>query len=325
MSSDADWRRLASVLPADERVVQGDDLDDLIDRVLAILPVSEGSALDSDGLAGAPLRSIREPVEALRGAKRRRVLIHRPYGSELENGVVLVAGKGLNKEVFEPIPISMPATEDERLSNGAAGPLSLNRHSHEVEVWARSFARALGLPMDMQSDLTLAGYLHDAGKSDRRFQVMLCGGDAWSMRHDRPLAKSAVWSKNAWRRARLPRGWRHEALSVQMALAHPRFSEAKDPYLVLWLIGTHHGFGRPFYHFSESEDSREAPMPCLEVESWPVFSETGPQSLAFSFENLDWAAIFESLKRKYGIWGLAHLETVVRLADHRASEVGAMS
>ena len=75
------------------------------------------------------------------------------------------------------------------------------------------------------------------------------------------------------------------------------------PYLVLWLIGTHHGLGRPFFGFSDPHDGNQ-----------------GPQSLAYDFNGLDWASLFDRLKRRYGVWRLAWMETVLRLADHRASE-----
>ena len=104
-----------------------------------------------------------------------------------------------------------------------------------------------------------------------------------------------------------------------MARTHPHLAAARDPALVLWLIGSHHGLGRPFFEFVEP--APEKPLPCLCVTQWRLpESESGPQALMFDYGGADWPSLFEDLKRRYGIWVLAHLETILRLADHRASE-----
>ena len=166
------------------------------------------------------------------------------------------------------------------------------------------FAATLGLAAHVAEDLRLAAVLHDAGKADERFQLFLAGADWWNRPDGAALAKSGrPLPRGAWERAELPKGWRHEALSVRLATTDPRFREAHDPHLVLWLIGTHHGLGRPFFGFADSRGGNQ-----------------GPQSLAYDFRGLDWASVFDRLKRRYGVWGLARLETILRLADHRASE-----
>ena len=108
-----------------------------------------------------------------------------------------------------------------------------------------------------------------------------------------------------------------------MAQAHPRFAEAGKPALVLWLIGTHHGFGRPFFEFTDPRGGAEEQnsfASCLEIAHWRIAPGPGPESTVFNVDGADWTALYEELKRRYGIWTLAHMETILRLADHRASE-----
>lgn len=106
---------------------------------------------------------------------------------------------------------------------------------------------------------------------------------------------------------------------VRMSLNALRRAAARDPALVLWLIGSHRGLGRSFFEFVDP--ARERPLPCLDVTEWRLpENESGPQTLMFDHCVADWPSLFEDLKRRCGIWGLAHLEAILRLADHRASE-----
>ena len=305
-----DWERLKAALAE----ADGRDLQAVVAGILDALP-KEPQAAPAELVDGRPVRSISEALEAMR-VSGGRVHVHRPYphGSLSAGGAVLVATPGSSGVAR----LSPPATEDDYLSSTARTRITLDDHSAQVESIARDSAKALGLAA-VAADLGLAAYLHDAGKADRRFQTMLAGGDEWNLPDGGALAKSMRWVAGAWQGAGLPNGWRHEAQSVRLALKHPRFLKARDPELVLWLIGTHHGFGRPFYGFVEDEPDSSI-VPCLDVEHWADIDDVGPQSLAFTFSGKGWPDLFESLKKKYGIWGLAHLETIVRLADHRASE-----
>ena len=292
----AHWDRLAAVLASSD-----DDPD--IEELLAALP----PAADDDPPAAARRRrDVRCQLEALRSPRARRVETHRPYGPQPDRGIVLVAARGVRQAPREDE--AQPVTEDDLLSHTShtpGRPVTLDDHTADVVAYVDRFAATLGLAQSTAADLHLAALLHDVGKADDRFQLLLAGGAAWWNRPDGPdLAKSGRPSpRGAWERAGLPKGWRHEALSVRLATANARFAEAHDPHLVLWLIGTHHGLGRPFFGFADPQDGNQ-----------------GPQSLAFDFHGLDWAAVFDQLKRRYGVWGLARLEAILRLADHRASE-----
>jgi CRISPR-associated endonuclease/helicase Cas3 len=225
-------------------------------------------------------------------------------------GVMFVAPFGLKEKVENDDIAAPPATESDDIGLFGGYPLLLEQHSTGVREAAADFADRAGLPRELAADIALAGYLHDLGKSDIRFQAYLAGGDLLGWDESHLLAKSGRdrLPKDAWDRAQLPENWRHEALSVSLARSRSEFSEAHDPTLVLWLVGVHHGYGRPLFPHADREDPIEQP---------------GPHSLAFDFNGWDWAQVFEELKQAYGIWGLARLEAFVRLADHRASEAAA--
>lgn len=318
--TDAQWERLSSLL-ADE----GLSSVNLIDHLLRALPSKTGGDMEEDNSDNdTKPRDVREVLQALRSAQNQngnKIDCHFPYANRHQGGAILVAEQGIRTEADgrDVGLVGSPATEDDTASQASNTPVLLDDHGHRVARFAKGFAQTLGLKE--ADDLGLAAYLHDAGKADPRFQVMLAGGDWWNRPDKPPLAKSgrSSWSSRTWERAGLPKGWRHEALSVRMAQLHPALAKARDPALVLWLIGTHHGFGRPFFNFLDA--TPEKPLSCLDMDQWELPpDEVGPQSLAFDFEGADWSSLFEDLKRRYGTWGLAHLEAILRLADHRASE-----
>src|SRR5262249_10616816 len=135
----------------------------------------------------------------------------------------------------------------------------LSRHSKGAHSFARRFAEQAGLSKALTHDVALAAYLHDAGKAHPEFKCLLYGGDELAALGGPDLAKSGAipTTRREWnavrRRAGLPAKARHEIASLRFAEAHPAFSDANDPELVLWLVGTHHGYGRPFFPSSERD------------------------------------------------------------------------
>ena len=162
------------------------------------------------------------------------------------------------------------------------GAIGLAEHMGGVGAKAAAFAKACGLPQPMIDILHEAGQLHDLGKNDPRFQLMLGSFDG------RLLAKSGSHEVAVSRKlAGLPRGWRHELGSVAQLIDI-------DP-LVLYLIGSHHGRGRPW-------------MPA------------GPDpKLWHKAKAGDWPALATQMQDHYGFWGLCYLEAILRLADWACS------
>jgi CRISPR-associated endonuclease/helicase Cas3 len=286
--------------------------------------------------------SLKTNLQALTRARNRglaRIFSYEQMEGEAPRGVVFVASRGIEQaDKDEPGTVlehategplaAVPATESDELAATSDRPVTLIAHCNDVRAWAEEFTVRAGLPGVLANDVAFAAFLHDPGKADPRFQTFLAGGDPYGPDTTELIAKSgfARLPPNAWQRAGLPENWRHEALSVRLAMHHPNFAKACDRALVLWLIGSHHGYGRPLFPHADPLDlaKRHLKLPDEFGGARVLEGTPGPQSLAFDFEGSDWAQLFELLKQKYGIWGLARLEAFVRLADHRASEEGAL-
>ncbi|TVQ52764.1 MAG: type I-U CRISPR-associated helicase/endonuclease Cas3, partial [Rhodobacteraceae bacterium] len=296
---------LASLGPRPDRETVAD--------LAALVPVTADAA---------PQPGPREAAEAL-AAARGRLEARFPYGEGPDGprGAVLFAPRGIAGApagASEPPPV----TEDDRSGSIIDKRVTIDQHGADVASWVDRFTRALRLTEATASDLSLAARLHDLGKADRRFQKALAGGNSFDVPDDPPVAKSKHGvAPEAFGRAGVPERWRHEALSVRLARVHPAFAAARDPELVLWLIGVHHGLGRPFFGFADPLDGSlvQDIAPALGVDDWSAAPSPGPESPGFDLDGLDWPMLFETLARRYGAWGLAHLEAILRLADHRAS------
>jgi CRISPR-associated endonuclease/helicase Cas3 len=180
------------------------------------------------------------------------------------------------------------AVEEERAE--ANRPQRLEEHQSWAEDCARQVAQRLGIEQRLQNLLALAARLHDEGKRaprwQRAFKAPIEG---------RPYAKTKGPIDFD-----LLDGYRHELGSLPYVEAHEDFQALgrDDQDFVLHLIAAHHGFARPLIGTSGCDD---APPSIVEERARAV------------------ALRFARLSRRWGPWGLAWWEALLRAADQIAS------
>ena len=213
-----------------------------------------------------------------------------------------------SRKRFDPSLID--GSDETNSLSGTRRPITLKNHMEHVGARAEKYALSLGISERIAADLKLAGRFHDIGKVDERFQLMLTGGDKITLAGQAELLAKSIIAV-ARTNADYPTRMRHEAASAALLQSDPdALKDAHDPDLVLHLIAAHHGYARPFPQIVPDPNPQT-----LRYEQMQTSSDLA--STPFAVEGAD---RFWRLTERYGVYGLAWLETTLRLADHRQSE-----
>jgi len=179
-------------------------------------------------------------------------------------------------------------TEEERAE--ADRPQQLHEHQEWAANCATEIAQRLGVEKKYEVLLALAARLHDEGKRaarwQRAFKAPIDGG---------PYAKTKGPID-----LDILDGYRHELGSLPYVERQEEFLrlDSDDRDLVLHLIAAHHGFARPVIGTNGFDD---APPSVVEERARVV------------------ALRFARLSQRWGPWGLAWWEALIRAADQIAS------
>lgn len=200
---------------------------------------------------------------------------------------------------------ALPRSADDDGSRVSAGrEILLKDHCGDVCRHVERIVTALGIANTPEGRaLVFAAEAHDLGKDRGPWQRSI-----WNNKY----SEGVVWAKSGHRRP--PRElstYRHEFGSVLDVLSLPenhRILKAMwdsltevERDLTLHVIAAHHGRARP--HFPKDEAFDQA---------------AGRSSLAAKVAG-EVPRRFGRLQRKYGRWGLAYLESILRAADATAS------
>lgn len=302
----ARWITLSELVPDDNR--RKEQVRRSLAYATIVLPTEVGG-LNDGFLDGGSREDVLDVAEVSVAGQRVRQRLWVRDGSlpgvlseAPSTGLIARHAVGLGK--LDPDDEESPpaATIEYRIAPGESSEpgaaVALQDHSSAVEAAADRIGRALGLEDSIRKALTLAARWHDAGKSRAVWQRYARNGD--------PGATALAKAKRYLHPKALA-GYRHEfgslldaALGQNGAVPPAEIADHPERDLILHLIAAHHGWGRP--HFESKAFDRERPTSENEAVAVEVMQR------------------FARLQQRFGRWGLAWLESLLRCADAMGSQ-----
>lgn len=280
----------ARIMKLRELVTQYDSKKNpVLDDAIVIL-APEAGGLSKEGLLDGSAEFDPSIAYDL-GEKQNERLVHESE-SELEVPPGMRLVRSIRREVEDDDVVrwwhlyATPRRADDDGSRTSRRELLLDVHLQRTEEWATRLAMSLALPDSEQRAMVSAARAHDLGKRRRVWQRSI------KRFSDPPLAKGPMQPSKLGH-------YRHELGSLNDGDFTNLSDAEKD--LALHVVAAHHGRARPHFPVIESYD------PELRDDVVAALVREVPLR-------------FDRLQRRYGRWGLAWLESILRAADLLGSE-----
>lgn len=293
------------------------DNEDLLKDATILLPPSLGGLSESGLLDGKSPPPKGNSLDIANTATRQRMWSNDPVARKEGFRLKVLIDTSINHEEPSESEDKEPENEGDRYwlwmetpaatasdSTRSRESVTLERHTANVVAHARNIAGKLALSASMSRCVVLAAAIHDLGKRRRYWQQgignydkTLCLAKAGLKLRPRPGAEPYRHEFGSLLDVDMP-----ERLHQQEAAIQTEFiSLSKDEKdIVLHLVAAHHGRARPHFPADECFDPEAAHEDAMQLAAAVPLRYT-------------------CLQRRFGRWGLAWLESLLRAADYAAS------